>query len=187
MFTIQSNFINDFKTGDNINYNLRLLKLLYEHYAASGEPERSLLRKPITVTLVSITEAMLHDFLQRVQLNTREGIDLDPDVIKDIRYKHLKKLDHFIACVKKHRLFGDDETLYEQLDELRRLRNRVHIQSRDGRLEKNESQAFSVARKRRAENALEYVCRSLAMNFSRPVWAHGYVQDFEFPWEARYE
>ena len=49
MFTVSSGFIAIFKTGDNINYNLRILRLLYNRYANASNEDRRLLCKPITV------------------------------------------------------------------------------------------------------------------------------------------
>ena len=45
MFTVPSNFIGTFKTGDNINHNLSVLRLLYEQYNASDDLNRKLLRR----------------------------------------------------------------------------------------------------------------------------------------------
>jgi hypothetical protein len=41
--SIQSKFIGDFKIGDNIVYNLKVLALLYEQYNAAGAANRRLL------------------------------------------------------------------------------------------------------------------------------------------------
>ena len=94
MFTVSSNFIGNFKTGDNIAYNLRLLRLLYAQYSAGTEDEKALLRKPIIITLVSITEAMLHDLHMRVQSFTIEGVrNLANSIIGYIRGKKLEEFE----------------------------------------------------------------------------------------------
>lgn len=59
MFTVNSGFIGEFKTGDNINYNLDCLKALYAAQNAASPSEARLLCKPITIILVSIIEALL--------------------------------------------------------------------------------------------------------------------------------
>lgn len=186
LFTISSDFIGSFKTGDNINFNLRTLRLLYSYYGAEDSDGRRHLRKPITIVLVSITEAMLADFYMRVQNFTTEGVtNLDSAVVDDIRAKKLDKLEHFIASVRKHRIFGDHDTLYEQLDELRNLRNKVHIQGRSGQLEADEHKAFSPSRMKRAEETLEYIGKYLSINHARR--RSGYVDHFICPWEPHWD
>ena len=62
MFTVSSRFIRNFKLGDNINHNLKILSLLYRQFDCAAEPDKRLLCKPITILLVSIVEALLYDF-----------------------------------------------------------------------------------------------------------------------------
>jgi hypothetical protein len=72
-FEIRSSFIGSYKLGDNINYNLKLLALLYRYFANSSEDDRKLLRKPIIVILVSITEAVLYDLHMRIKILLTRG------------------------------------------------------------------------------------------------------------------
>ena len=188
MFTVSSDFISNFKAGDNINYNLAILRVLYKIHEEESVENQRYLRKPITITLVSIAEAMLRDFIERIQSGRRENIDdLPQAVLADIRIKKLDKLDHYIACAKKHGLFGGDITFYDQLDELRKLRNKVHIQGRGGHLEADERKAFSLARMRSAERALEYISKYLAVNYPRPAPTRGYVNALSYPWDSHYK
>lgn len=54
-------------------------------------------------------------------------------------------------------------TVYDALDELRRLRNRVHIQNEQNDFERDDSAAFFTSeRKLRAEKALEKTIKALA-------------------------
>ncbi len=57
MFTVKSGFMGDFKLGDNINYSLRVLSILYKYQSESTSGEQTLLCKPITVLIASICEA----------------------------------------------------------------------------------------------------------------------------------
>ena len=75
MFTVRSNFIWVFKTGDNINHNLRILAFLYEQYAIGSAENQRLLCKVIIVFIASIIEALLHDFHVRCTQSVREKID----------------------------------------------------------------------------------------------------------------
>jgi hypothetical protein len=75
MFKVSSSFIGNFKIGDNIHYNLDVLKALYISRAGLPAYQKYFLEKPITVILVSICEAIIYDFIGRSKLFTREGID----------------------------------------------------------------------------------------------------------------
>ena len=72
MFTVSSNFIGNFKLGDNINHNLEILQLLYRQFDQSKFRNKRLLCKPIIIIVVSIIEAVLHDFHFRIQRHTFE-------------------------------------------------------------------------------------------------------------------
>ena len=54
-FSVKANFIDVFKIGDNINYNLEVLKILYDGY--SKLPEGNKLIKPIVIINTAIAEA----------------------------------------------------------------------------------------------------------------------------------
>jgi hypothetical protein len=73
MVTIESKFIGDFKVGDNINYNLEVLAVLYNRFNNAGPAQRRLLCKPIIILLAAIVEAALYDFHKRVKFFTIEG------------------------------------------------------------------------------------------------------------------
>jgi hypothetical protein len=188
MFALSSGFIWDFKTGDNISFNLKIVEMLYAHYAAADDGEKQLLRKLIIVELVSITEAMLYDFHERVQGSIREGVDgLATSVIDYIRRKTLEEFEKCIVSARKHNLLGTrSQAIYNRLDELRRLRNRVHIQNSKGDFERDDSAAFSESRKELAERVLEKVVRALSEKYPRPEHAVGHVADFSFPWAPYY-
>ena len=69
---ITSDFIAIYKLGDNINYNLKSLRVLVAA-AKNAEPEdKDAFIKPITILIASITEAVLYDFIYRIRHFTRE-------------------------------------------------------------------------------------------------------------------
>lgn len=186
MVTINSSFIGNFKLGDNICFNLKVLKTLYEYRAAGNTEQKSHLRKPIILLNVSIIEAVLYDFHARVKTFTREGVaNLSATVIAYIQGKQIDELQRYIASAKKHDFFDQkDKKFYDKLDELRKMRNRVHIQNTKGQLEPDDEAAFSSARLTLSERALELVMRTMARKYPRPQ--HNFVQDFELPWNAYY-
>ena len=185
MVTIQSRFIGDFKLGDNIAHNLEILDLLYFGYNEADAHQKRLLCKPIIILLISIIEAILHDLHMRINLFTLEGVqNISASVAQAVRLKKIDDFEKYIASAKKRDFFDEaDKGFYGELDELRRLRNRIHIQNEKNDFEPNEYTAFREARKLQAERALEKVMRTMARKYARE---HDYVKAFELPWNAHY-
>lgn len=187
MVTINSNFIGNFKLGDNICFNLKILTVLYDYRATANAQKRLLLRKPIILLNISIVEAVLHDLHGRIRTFTVEGVaNLSDSVISYVRGKTIDELEKYIASAKRHDLFDqDDESFYETLDDLRKLRNRVHIQNTKKHFEPNDQDAFSEGRLILSEQALELVMLAMARKFPRPN--HNFVEDFVLPWDPYFE
>ena len=183
MFVVSSNFIGKFKLGDNINHNLEILSLLYRQFDQASDYDKRLLCKPIILTIVSIIEAVLHDFHFRIQNNTFEGVRNIAETVADyVRGKHLDELEKYITSAKKHDFFGvGSSNVYTVLDELRRLRNRIHIQNAKNDFYPDEYNAFSETRKRQAERVLEKTIKTMATKYARGP-EYKYVRDFELPW-----
>jgi len=77
-------FVWDFKHGDNISYNLRVLAALYA--ARVGTENKDILNKPITIAIVSIVEAILIDFLTRIDgATTHLPANVDRDTLDKIK------------------------------------------------------------------------------------------------------
>lgn len=187
MFIVRSNFIGNFKLGDNINHNLHILRLLYRYFEAGEPTEQQLLHKPIILTLVSITEAILYDFHFRIRNYTIEGVrNLSEEVLNYIRGKKLDELGKYISIARKHVFFDLAHiNFYDVLDELRKLRNRIHIQNSMNHFEPDEADAFNEQRKIQAEKVLEIVMKTMAKKYSRDEEQH-FVENFELPWKEHY-
>ncbi|MBN8990210.1 MAG: molecular chaperone TorD family protein [Rhizobiales bacterium] len=187
MVTIKSNFMGNFKLGDNICFNLAILKTLYDLRAAGNALQKRHLQKPITVMNVSIIEAILYDLHLRVKTFTSEGVaNLQATVIEYIRGKKIDELERYIASAKKHDLFDQgDSGFYEALDDLRKIRNRLHIQNTKKHFEPDDVSAFSEARMTLSEQAVEHVMRTMARKYARPQ--HNFVKDFILPWVPHFE
>jgi hypothetical protein len=186
MFVVSSKFIGSFRLVENINYNLSGLALLYRYYEREDEDGKRFLRKPIIVLLVSVIEAVLHDYHTRIRTFTREGVaNLTQSVMDYISAKRLDELEKYVASARKHNLFGTDPEFYEILDELRRLRNRVHIQNTKEDFEPSDRHAFTERRKTAAEVALEKTLKIMAAKYPRANHPHN-AADFNLPWSEYY-
>lgn len=185
MFTVSAVFIATFKIGDNIHFNLKTLRLLYDA-CEEDWTRKPFLMKPIIITIVSIAEAMLCDFIGRIQ--SREWVSTLPrDTVKAIREKKYGDLSTLIAGAKKFDLFEASDPFYERLDDLRKLRNRVHIQNEKDHFERDEVQAFNEDRLLMAERALEFIAKTLSNSHPRGESTRGFLRPFEFPWHPHYE
>ncbi len=187
MVVINSSFIGDFKLGDNMVFNLSVLKTLYDLRSAATQNQRANLRKPIIIMNVSIIEAVLFDLHNRIKTFTREGVaNISDAVMNYIRLKKTDELEKYIASAQKHDLFeAQDVDFYNELHELRKLRNRVHIQNTKRHFEADDVVAFSEERLVLSERALEFVMRAMARKYARP--AYNFVANFDLPWNAYFE
>lgn len=188
MFEIDSGFIGIFKLGDNVNFNLKQIEALYiaMNSTTNGVHKRALC-KPVCVALISIIEALLHDLHVKVRLYTREGVPNLPDQVREyIRGKKQDKMALLVVSAEKHKLLGDDPDLYKELDVLRQVRNRLHIQNAPPQLDADEKNVFTPPMVKRSEQALEKVMRYMAKNYLRPVHAQKHVAPFQLPWEPHF-
>src|SRR5438309_1774881 len=102
MAEIDAGFIGNFKIGDNINYNLKILAELYKVNTQSNE---YIFNKPIIIFIISIIEALLYDFHFKAKHFTLEGIEnITKNVLSYIRLKQIDQLERYIASAKKHNI-----------------------------------------------------------------------------------
>ena len=185
MVIIQSRFIGNFVIGDNIVQNLKVLAVLYDQFNASNAVNKRLLCKPIVVLLGSIVEASLHDLHTRIRTFTVEDVkNITTATAKEIR--DLARLDDFgkyINAARTHDLFdAADSGFYADLEKLRLLRNRVHIQNtKDKTLPAKEYTVFTTAQKDLAEQVTEKTLRTLSRKFARDF---DHVEELRLPWNA---
>jgi hypothetical protein len=112
MVTYESKFIGDFKLGDNIVFNLSILKCLYKYRAEGNSAQRRYLQKPITLLNISIIEALLYDFHLRIKSFTREGVALPQNVLDNIREKKIDEFEKYIASARKNDFFDLKDTMF---------------------------------------------------------------------------
>jgi hypothetical protein len=186
MAKYKSGFIGDFKLGDNINHNLNILRVLYAFQISGTSSQAELLRKPIIVTIGSIAEAILYDlYMVKIKKFTQEGVPtFSTDLLDELRAMTIDEFAKYISNARSMRILGQGDDLYDSLDELRKLRNRVHIQNSKRHFEADDADAFNSTRQLQAEATLEALIHYMSTNHLR-LDSRQHVQDFELPWESR--
>jgi hypothetical protein len=108
-----------------------------------------------------------------------------PTACSNIRtQKNIDDFGKYIASAKKHGLIEPSgDKLYGDLDELRKLRNRIHIQNTRDYPPRNEFDAFTNDKKLLAEKAVEKTFRVMATKYARKL---DYVDNFNLPWEPHF-
>ncbi len=190
MLRVTASFLASFKIGDNIHYNLSVLRILYKAQGALCASEAVFLEKPITVLLVSICEAIIYDFIKRSQWFTIEGIHgLSQDHINILRESKAWSMEKKIELIKKINVLQmSDHSAYDYLDNLSRLRNRIHIQNEKENFEADEILAFTKPRRIQAEKMVELLMKKISRLYPRPghIQMSQYVEDFYLPWEPHF-
>ncbi len=185
-FKIKANFIVVFKIGDNINFNLRILKTLYDGY--NNLPDGRNLIKPIVILNTAVTEAVLYDFVVN-RLKRPYSVDvLFIDIFNFLKDKDLRKFEHYITQAEKFDLFDlKDTNFYNALRSLNKKRNRVHIQNDRWEKPYEEYKIFDEKAKILSEKVLEKVVNTMTLKYPRNEEYHDYVNDFELPWNRHFD
>ncbi len=183
-------FVWSFKHGDNIMYNFTVLQALY--IAQRDAKPAGVFNKPITILLVSIVEAILIDFLSRIDQATNhlpanvDRVTLDqikqeieskkrPEKIEDEFGERIylrRKLYHFneiVELLRKYELFGkNDDSIYGALMRFGHLRNRVHIENYHQNFEDRENMVFTLQRLSDLERVLGDLWTKMTNDYKRP-------------------
>ena len=169
---------------DNVNYNFDIITLLYKARKENQNDRR--LNKPLLVLLVSVIECMLYDFVVRIQTHTN---DLIPNLPTTIIYyfRGIRETDELKVIIEKVRAqnllrASGNDSIYDDLEVLRKVRNRVHIQNKYHLLERDESDVFTNTRIQLVEQVLERVCGVLCNVYPRWDKQPLSMADFPRPW-----
>jgi len=176
-------FFWDFKRMDNANYNFGIIEILYKAKNQNGKDFR--FNKPITLAIVSIIECILYDFVRRVNEHRNEIVpNLDDIIVSDTREKTLDQLEPLVAHIKKNNLLriSGNDSVYDDLDHLRRVRNRIHIQNTQQQLDRDEYNVFTNDNLILSEKCLERICEVLCHVYPRPNRYFCSMSDFPRPW-----
>ncbi len=125
---IKGNIFHDFKVGDNVVYNSKILRSLVD------ANHNGQFNKLIVMQSCSILEACLYETIMRIQnyniegypgLSKEEGIEIKSKKVKD-------KFAIIIDVLKKYNILDNSQLdVYDNLHTIRRLRNKIHIQSKN--------------------------------------------------------
>jgi hypothetical protein len=176
-------FFWDFKRMDNVNYNFTIVEMLFNLKKESTEGH--LLNKTIIIILASIIECIIYDFIRRVNEYRQELIPgIDEEFVDDTRNKICDQFEPLIAHIKKHDLLGssEEDNVYQDLDFIRRLRNRIHIQNRQHQLDKDEPKIWTNENVLLTSNQLEKICGVLCNSYPRPGRDLISMVNFPRPW-----
>jgi hypothetical protein len=163
---ITGTFMWNFKKGDNIIYNLEVVWELYD--ARSKSTDKDKYNKSIIVVLVSIIECILDDFSYRIRGHVHDTVpNITQANIAVFRTKKYDKLEHYIAASKRFDLFNKPDSFYIQLDELRKARNRLHIQNSNNQLAADEYNVFTDSLLVKTQQAFEIILATMIIKFPR--------------------
>lgn len=169
---------------DNTNYNFHIVETLCNHVASKND---TLFYKPIILLITAIIECILYDFAKRVTEHSQEKIpNIDNESIFDTRSKNLDDLQPLLDHVKKNNLMriNDDDSLYDDLNTLRKMRNRIHIQNKWNSLDKDEYKIWTKQNVQFAGYLLERICEVLCHVYPRPNANFIPMSYFPKPWNS---
>lgn len=182
-----NSFVWTYKIGDNILYNLDLIfQLVDDHNMLVGRDYA----KPTSILCVSVIEAVLVDFLERLESATKhfpsrldsKRADIKSELESEkndfqttykgqvYQYKRLRNFGYkeLIEFYEKFKILGSSPDYYEVLQNLGHFRNRVHIRNYFGNFERDESRTFSESRTQKAINSMEAILKYFSKYYSRP-------------------
>lgn len=176
-------FFWDFKRMDNTNYNFDILNIIC--LTKKEKASNPHFNRPVLIQIVAIIECILYDFVRRVNEYRQEIIpNLDQAAVNDTRSKVLDEFEPLIAHVRKSNLLriSAGDSIYDDLDHLRKVRNRVHIQNRQQQFDRDEYNVWVEANVQLAGRVLERVIEVLCHVYPRPGRAFVSMTDFPRPW-----
>lgn len=176
---ITCNFIGDFKVGDNILAGADALCRLWE------QNEGCTFNKLMVVQAGSIVEAALDQIIYRAQRYVREGVpNIPANELETIRGTTIERFNNIIQAMRGRSLLdGLGANIYDELDCLRQLRNRIHIQfdDRPVNVGRDDSEAFADETVAWALRLCIQVLTYLSNEYPRPAGLAAYAHNISIP------
>lgn len=182
----------NFKVGDNIRHNLEEVFYLYKlkNENCSNTKEKQFLNKHISITLVSIIEAILYDFVVRLNdatnhfpliIGNKKRFDIKKYISEQKVLYEYKKSKMKMMRVKNYsltqilKLLHEFELLepknspvYDTLEQATYFRNRIHIYNWFNNFEIDEKYVFTDKRLDILEKLVVYILTTMEAKYARP-------------------
>ncbi len=177
-------FFWSFKRMDNVNYNFEIIELLYAAKKVNGNDPR--FNKPIIILMMAIIECTLYDFIARINQHRSDSFPNMTQVVISF-FRNTKETDELkvlIPQIKSHNLLRVPtlDSLYSDLEHLRKVRNRVHVQNKYGTLHNDESAVFTDAEIIKVQECFVKVYDALCNVYPRWGKQPILMTDFPRPW-----
>lgn len=182
MHSVCLDFVHNEEININLKYNFCILNQLYMAMQAEQDAQKKLFfYKPTVLTLGAINEAILYDFTENQPRQT--GIVnniLSSFFAYNTKGKGVRQL---MELAKKHPAFADaGQEYYEDVEALKTLRNRVHIQNEWHCKPALEEDAFNEESLHLGERCLEKTLKILQNATAAPDSAD-LDSTCELPWQ----
>ena len=177
-------FFWDFKRMDNVNYNFEIIELLYK--AKKENNNSTHFNKPIIIHLMAIIECILYDFENRVRgFSTDSFPSITTEEVAHLKAK--KETDELRKLIPRFQSLNllrvpESSSLYSDLEQLRKVRNRIHIQNNYKTLPRTEVYAFKDEILKKTEICFEEVCKVFCNVYPRWGKTPMPMEEFPRPW-----
>jgi hypothetical protein len=177
-------FFWSFKRMDNVNYNFETIEVLYAAKKANNNNLH--FNKPIIILIISIIECTLYDFIMRIHQYRQDSFpNITQAIVSFFRNSsETDELKVLIPQIQTHNLLrvSKSDNLYTDLEHLRKIRNRVHIQNKYLMKPIDEYAVFTEMEMVRSQQCLEKVYDALCNVYPRWKKQPIPMSDFPRPW-----
>lgn len=174
-------FFWDFKCMDNVNYNFEIVQILYK--AKRQNANSKLFNKPIILIVMAMIECILYDFMTRIRGFRWDSFpNITLAMVHSIR--SLGETDEMKKLIDRCRIANllqvpRGGSLYDDLEKLNKVRNRIHIQNKYNYSYRDEGLVFTDRTLKLAEKSFKNVCEILCNVY--PRWDKSPLPMSEFP------
>lgn len=175
-------FFWNFKRMDNVNYNFKIVEFLYASKKVNNGS--NYFNKSIIILIIAIIECALYDFILRINQHSSDSLPNLPQKIVSFFRDKVRETDELKALISQIRSQNllrvpINDTLYDDLEHLRKVRNRIHIQNKYSVLDKDEYKVFTELELKKTQECLEKVYDALCNIY--PRWHNHPISMSEFP------
>ena len=150
-----------------------------------SEGQKEYLVKPKIIIIASVIEAVLDDFLVRVDQAVYDKVQLDQEIIDILKKTDTpRKFPKINSRYQNYGILGDDPVIYENIQILIEMRNRIHIANKYSMKPADEVNLFRGSTLNFAEMTIEIVLEFMSANYLRVRHMHG-CEKFILPWRSK--